>query len=116
MAPTAKFYAPGLDLRVALQVGRVTFHWMVVLEVALAGLLLYAGRWKSVWPPIAILVVEWVAVMPALDARTVALIRGDRVGANSLHTVFIALELLKLGMLLWLLAKSNSDQLVGGTP
>lgn len=46
VAPTAKFRAPHLELGVALEVGRVTFRWMLVLEVSLSLLLIFLGKGK----------------------------------------------------------------------
>ena len=107
VAPTAKFQAPSLDLAVALEVGRITFRWMLVLEIALAILLVIYSKNRTAWIPVAILAVEWILVMPALDARTQARIQGLAVGSSQLHLVFIVLEFLKIAALFWFVCRSE---------
>lgn len=112
IAPTAKFQASGLSLPVALEVGRVTFRWMLVPEILLALLLIGTVRtwWTAV--PVVLLAIQWILVMPPLDARTVDRMQGVAVGPSNLHLVYIGLEMLKLGSLLALcfvsLGKSKS--------
>lgn len=96
IAPTAKFQASGLSLPVALEVGRVTFRWMLVPEIVLAVLLILVLRTKWTAIPVTLLAIQWTFVMPPLDARTLDRIQGVAVGPSNLHLVYIGLEVLKL--------------------
>lgn len=100
IAPTAKFQASGLSLPLALEVGRVTFRWMLVPEIVLAVLFIVVLRTKWTAIPVALLAIQWTLVMPPLDARTLDRIQGVAVGPSNLHLVYIVLEILKLVSLL----------------
>lgn len=96
IAPTAKFQAPNLDLPIALEVGRITFRWMFWPEIILAIALIWVGKnWKAALP-FTIFLIQRLAVMPSLDARTLARIQGLAVGNSSIHIVYIVLEFAKL--------------------
>lgn len=102
IAAPAKFEAPSLTLETALEVGRAQFLWLGFAEAAICAVYLALlvsdarARWLvAVWPAI-LLAVQRLAVMPALDARTLQVIAGDAVGPSSLHLVYVALELAKL--------------------
>ncbi|HEY3780328.1 MAG TPA: hypothetical protein VGL56_04535 [Fimbriimonadaceae bacterium] len=102
IATPAKFQAPDLSLPVALEIGHVTFRWVGMVEAIFAPILLVAffrGVSKWVLVPIGILVVQWAAVMPLLDAATVSEMGGKAV-SPVLHIVFIGLEVAKLTTLL----------------
>lgn len=103
IAPTAKFRAPNLDLNVALEIGRVTFRWMLIPEVVLSILMAVLGLGRRLWLPIGILAIQWLAIMPALDARTLSRINGEVIGSSSHHVYFIALEFAKLLTLVWIM-------------
>lgn len=102
VAAPAKFTAPSLDLPTALDVGRAQFFWVGVSEAVLcAGVIVAlfaapATLWKWMAAPIAIFAVQWLVVMPPLDARTLAVIGGAAAGETHLHIVFIVLEVLKV--------------------
>lgn len=105
IATPIKFAAPSLDLPTALEVGRVTFRLLARVEWFLAVALVAAawlGRVRpvwSVWLAIAVVVLEATWLMPALGARSDAIRAGAAVSPSSLHTVFIAAELLKCAAL-----------------
>ena len=102
IAAPAKFQAPSLDLPTALEVGRAQFFWIGVAEAALCAaailttLILPLRQWKWMAAPIGLFAVQRLAVMPPLDARTVAVIGGAAPGETHLHLVFIVLEVLKV--------------------
>jgi hypothetical protein len=101
VATPVKFTAPSLDLPTALEVGRVTFRLLARIEWLLA-LVLVASTWgrrqRLPWSGVvvlAIVVIEASWLLPSLGARTDAIRSGATPPESSLHTVFIAAELLK---------------------
>lgn len=107
LATPAKFAAPSLALPVALDVGRHTFAVLNPIEIA--GALLVAGlavlhhrRWLLVPAGLAaaIVAVQTLWLLPALDARVETIIAGGAVPGSPLHTLYIALDLAKLVALL----------------
>jgi hypothetical protein len=108
IAPTAKFRAPSLELATALEVGRITFRWMAVAEIALLALLIVIvsfgtvprSKWLAL--PVTLLAAQWILIMPSLDARTRAIIAGETVPPSQWHLVYVAAEFLKFIAVLWL--------------
>lgn len=106
VAAPAKFKAPSLEMTTALEVGRAQFLWVGITEAILcagiiASLLLWpATYWKWLTAPIALFALQRLAVMPALDARTLQVISGAPAGETHLHIVYIILEVLKFLMLI----------------
>lgn len=105
IATPIKFHAPSLSLSTALEVGRVTFRAMALAELALAllgmALLVSKRRVRSLfWLPIAVFLIQWLAVMPLLNDRTDALVSGRTYGGAPWHMVYIFLEIVKIGALL----------------
>lgn len=106
IATPAKFQAPSLSLATALEVSRATFQWMGVAEAALCAVLIVAlflrrgAGWRLALVPIGLFAVQRLAVMPALDARTLAVIAGENVGESSLHGLYVVLEVGKFLALL----------------
>lgn len=105
IATPAKFHA-NVSLPNLLQVGRVTFHAVGTVEAVLAVLMLALfliqkpKRWIALAAPV-ILAIEWLLVMPPLDAQTVREIGGAPPAGAGGHIGFIALETLKLLALLY---------------
>ena len=101
VAAPAKFEAPSLDLPTALEVGRAQFFWLGFTEAVLCALLTLAWlagrRTNGAWmiAPIGLFALQRLAVMPTLDARTVAIIGGATPGESALHLIYIVLEILK---------------------
>lgn len=108
IAAPAKFQVASLPLATALEIGRVTFRWIGFAEIALAVALVslaVALRCSRGWltlVPVALLAVQRLAILPPLDRRTLDMIEGASVGESHLHIVFIAVEVLKLAVLVWI--------------
>jgi hypothetical protein len=120
LATPVKFMAPSLSLLTGLDVGRHTFMVFNQIEVALAVVILTlaTARWElltgitAFWVSV-IVFVQSTAVLPALGARTEALIRGEFLEPSSLHTAYIALDIVKLLVLGGLVAISFHHLLCG---
>lgn len=105
VATPAKFQAPSLSLPTALEVGRVTFRSLVLAELVLvvAGviLLIRMRQMKSLfWGAVGVLAVQWIGVMPLLNARTDAVVQGKAATGPPWHVAYIILEVIKVGLLL----------------
>jgi hypothetical protein len=112
IAAPAKFQAPSLSFPVALEVGRAQFFWMGIAEFFFAACLILLLLYPPVRARIALLsrgfilfavaavIVQRGFVMPPLDGRTQSIIAGEAVGPSQLHLVFIALEIIKISLLL----------------
>lgn len=104
IATPAKFQAASLSLPTALEVGRVTFRSMVMAEIALvvvgAGLVLWLRQRRPFfWLAVTVLAVQWVGVMPLLNARTDAVVAGTPVSGPPWHVAYILLETVKIVLL-----------------
>ncbi len=107
----AKFQVSSLSMPQLLEVGRVQFQWVGIAEIIFAALLIL----PLLYPPIrtqlslsakgfllaalAALIVQQGLVMPPLDERTQSIIVGEAVGSSHLHFVFVAVEIVKVSML-----------------
>jgi hypothetical protein len=113
VATPAKFLAPSLPLAQALDVGRWTFHVLAWIEWALVAVvaLLLALTWRSggvriglaaglVAVTATVLAAESLVLRPLLDARVVRIIAGESVPPSPWHNVYIALEALRLALIL----------------
>ena len=106
VAAPAKFQAPSLELATALEVGRAQFLWIGITEAILCvslvlSLLIWpASNWRWMAAPVCLFALQRLAVMPALDARTVEVIGGAAAGETHLHLAFVVLEALKFIMLI----------------
>ena len=107
LATPVKFLAPSLTLPVALDVGRQTFHVFNRCEIALAVAMLVLVLWalRSRIPiglaAILMLVIltQTLWMLPALDARVEAILKGGTPAPSPLHTVYIGVECAKLALL-----------------
>ncbi len=100
VATPAKFRAPSLSMSVALEVGRVTFRSLAAVEIflilACVVLLIAQRRWKSpLWLAMLIFAIQWLAIMPLLNAQTDAVIQGRPVDGPPWHIAYILLEGMK---------------------
>lgn len=112
LATPAKFLAPDLSLAEALQVGRVTFQVMAVAEgilLTLACVLVILKppvlKRSFLWPLViaAILLFQYAVLLPFLNIQTNQVMAGEAPGqTSSLHSVYVVIELLKVGLLLFL--------------
>lgn len=92
VATPVKFLADGVPLAQLLAVGRVTFRASLVAELCLLLPLLVLARDRTRWSVVgagALLAVQWLGLMPALDARTMMRIAGDDPGPSSLHLLWV---------------------------
>ncbi len=113
LATPVKFRAPTLSLPTALDVGRVTFSYFARVE-AVVGLALLAtafdfsdGLFRGdaiVLSAISVGVVGFQSlwVRPVLDRRAQVIIDGGDQPRSRAHTLYIALEILKLACLTWI--------------
>jgi Domain of unknown function (DUF4149) len=110
LAAPAKFDAPGLSLPVAMEVGRREFGALNLTELVLAvvtlALAAYARPERTIWLGLGlglaalIVLVQWLWLLPALDARAELIIRGETPEPASWHALYIGAEVLKLLALL----------------
>ena len=107
VATPVKFLAPSLSLADALAVGRVTFaalQWIeCVVVVALAVLVwITTPRRRALVLLgfiVAILLCQYVWMLPILDARVQAIIDGQHLPSSFLHWIYTALEFGKVALL-----------------
>ncbi|MBP2368264.1 hypothetical protein [Pseudonocardia parietis] len=102
-----KFRAPGITTVLGLGIGRLVFRALNIAELVLLaivgiGLLVAPGGAGAVWlaaGAAGVLAVQLLAVRPALSRRTAAVLRGEDAPGSRTHLVYVALELLKVGLL-----------------
>jgi hypothetical protein len=108
LAAPAKFDAPGLTLPVAMEVGRREFGALNLTELVLAvvtlALAAYARPERTIWLGLGlaalIVLVQWLWLLPVLDARAELIIRGETPEPAPWHALYIGAEVLKLLALL----------------
>lgn len=109
MATPVKFSAPHLTLPVALEVGRATFHLLIPVEWIFLGAI---AAWTHFWrhpqdkwlmPLIlsVLLLCQTFWLLPLLDARVDGVIAGSLLPPAPYHKIYIAIDLLKLSVLLY---------------
>jgi Domain of unknown function (DUF4149) len=120
LAAPAKFDAPGLSLPVAMEVGRREFGALNLAELVLAvvtlALAAYARPERTIWLGLGvaavIVLLQWLWLLPVLDARAELIIQGETPEPAPWHALYIGAEVLKLLVLLvtgWLaLRRSRS--------
>lgn len=107
IATPAKFLAPSLSLAEALDVGRATFSVLKWVECAAAvALLLGLLQQKRSWvllglvgPTMMILLVQYLVMLPILDARVERILQGTVLPPSTLHWVYTGIELAKIALL-----------------
>ena len=108
LAAPAKFGAPGLSFPVAMEVGRREFGALNLAELALAvvtlALAAHARPERTVSFGLglaaAIVVLQWLWLLPVLDARAELIIRGETPEPAPWHALYIGAEVVKLLALL----------------
>jgi hypothetical protein len=103
-----KFHAPGITLPLGLGIGRLVFRALNSCELVLAVMLVAAratGGGRAAGVPLAcalllVLLVQVLALRPGLDRRAQAVIDGAERTASHRHVAYIALELVKVLLLL----------------
>jgi hypothetical protein len=103
-----KFQAPGVDLRTGLGIGRLVFRalngiefvWAITVVICL---LVQPPSWLAtagILAAIACLLVQVVAVRPALSRRTAAVLAGEEGPRSHGHYAYVVLETVKVAALL----------------
>mgnify|MGYP001310938603 CR=1 FL=1 len=119
LATPVKFMAPSLILPVALDVGRQTFHVFNRCEIALAVAMLLLVIWglRSRIPIglaailMLLVVMQTLWMLPALDARVEAILKGGTPAPSPLHTAYIAVECAKLALLVAIARRHREENL-----
>lgn len=107
VATPVKFLAEGVPLGQLLAVGRVTFRASLVVELCLLLPLLVLAQGRMRWLAVvaaAIIAGQWLALMPPLDARTLARIAGQTTTPSSLHAWWIAADAARIVLYLLVVA------------
>lgn len=102
-----KFRAPGITIPLGLGIGRLVFRALNGVELVLAlvigaVLLTNPGHWVAFAIPAAMLVVQLIAVRPALSWRTDAVLAGHEGPRSHAHLAYVACEVVKIAGLIWL--------------
>ncbi len=110
METPLKFQAPSLTLPVALEIGHLVFHALNALEIGFASAVTAITLFKD-WPRriraltlliVLLLATQTILLYTVLDARTLAIIHGLEAPERSFHPYYVALEGVKLALLLYL--------------
>ena len=107
VATPVKFLAPSLSLADALAVGRVTFaalQWIECVAVVALAVLVWITTPRRrtlvlLGVLVAILVCQYVWMLPILDVRVQAIIDGRHLPSSFLHWIYTALEFVKVALL-----------------
>lgn len=102
-----KFRAPGITVPLGLGIGRIVFRALNTVESLLAALLVVAclvanpgtAEWVLLVVTVAILAIQLVAIRPPLTKRSNRILAGEDAPRSRLHLAYIALEVLKVGLL-----------------
>ena len=101
VATPIKFLAADVPIAHLLAVGRVTFRASLAAESVLLTALLLTTRGRLRWlvfGTAAILLVQWLILMPRMDERTLARMAGTILEPSSLHYWWIVLDIGRLGI------------------
>ena len=110
IATPVRFTAVSISRPVALDVGRVVFAALNKAELLALVLLLIivrvSGRSRELWAWCGILILIVLAqgawLIPELAARTDIIMAGGELPPSSAHAIYSSLELVKIGLLLFL--------------
>ncbi|MCB0272440.1 MAG: hypothetical protein KDD46_05450 [Bdellovibrionales bacterium] len=103
IATPIKFKAPSLMLPVALDVGRVTFHYFHKIEWCFVLMALFGAIWTK--QPlviglsillVVILLVDGLYFLPKLDQRIDLIMQGEVLTKSWLHKGYVVLEISKV--------------------
>ncbi|WP_025605403.1 hypothetical protein [Pontibacter actiniarum] len=103
-----KFTAPHVTLEIGLGIGRLVFGYLNKVELVLCAAVflgaLYSQSTGKVWLWVlsltSLLLLQSFWLLPALDVRALAILAGQDPGESVLHLVYVALEIVKLVLLL----------------
>ena len=118
IATPVRFTAVSISRPVALDVGRVVFAALNKAELLALVLLLIivrvSGRSRELWAWCGILILIVLAqgawLIPELAARTDIIMAGGELPPSSAHAIYSSLELVKIGLLLFLGFSSLAKQ------
>lgn len=104
-----KFTAPHITTVLGVGIGRIVFAALTKVEIVLCTTALISGIYlrvpSRVWAGLVVLtlvlLVQTFGLLPALDARAIALQTGQPVAATLLHPAYIGLEILRFNLLLY---------------
>ena len=107
VATPVKFLAPSLSLADALAVGRVTFaalQWIECVAVVALAVLVWITTPRRrtlvlLGFIVAILVCQYVWMLPILDVRVQAIIDGRHLPSSFLHWIYTGFEFVKVALL-----------------
>lgn len=99
-----KFRAPGITVPLGLGIGRLVFRAVNAVETVLAAVIVVAlvagdpgrGTWLPLAIAIAALVLQLLAVRPALTKRSDAVLAGEDAPRSHAHLAYVGLECVKL--------------------
>jgi hypothetical protein len=108
MEAPLKFTAPNLSLADGLQIGKIVFgtlnhcEWVFMALIIATCLVKKPGRTELylVSAAVLILVLETIWLLPALDLDANKIIAGKTVTGGALHWYYVALEIIKVPVLL----------------
>lgn len=118
LATPAKFLAPSLSMQDALEVGQATFNVLNLVEYALLTALA-VSLMEIITKPILIftfitflllLIIQQLFILPALEVRTDLIIQGQEVAHSNLHLYYVAVEFLKVCVLVCLATVVNKAE------
>ncbi len=103
-----KFGAPGVTLPIGLGIGRRVFKALNGVEIVLAVVLLVAILiakpstvvWTLVLVAAAVLAIQVIFVRPPLTKRSNRVLAGETLPRSNMHYVYVAFELVKVGVLI----------------
>lgn len=106
-----KFRAPNLTMPVGLSIGKLVFNALNKVEWAFAiiisvCLFFYTSEIKSMLTTfflivVLILIVQTAWILPALNKRAKAIIRGKALPPSDLHWYYVSVEFIKLLLLIF---------------
>ena len=103
----AKFRAPGVTVQLGLGIGRVVFRVLNRVELVLLVLAIIAvaiaPQTALLWCTggiAALLAVQLGMVRPALNRRSDRVLAGEEMPRSSMHLVYVALEVVKVALLI----------------
>lgn len=107
-----KFRAPGVTLPIGLGIGRLVFKALNTVEIVLALALwtscIFARPGMAALILLAlatiVLLIQVLAVRPPLSRRSDRVLAGETVPHSQAHWVYVALEIVKVGLLVALAA------------
>lgn len=103
-----KFGAPGVTLPIGLGIGRRVFKALNGVEIVLAAVLLVATLVAKpstvvlilVLVAAAVLAIQVIFVRPPLTKRSNRVLAGETLPRSNMHYVYVAFELVKVGVLI----------------